>query len=167
MKILNKFYNWINYNFCLSRCYWWKNFWHNQIASRFNPRQKWLIKKIPRTWIDKDTIIEIVVLECLKHYVDKNGEDCFNVIDTENESQREFYQEVRKYYNLATVKLVTLQNELKKAWKLVPKRSWEHINKSEDYEMIYGKVNQLEEEISNLKTEIMIWVIQNRESLWT
>ena len=170
MSLLDKFYEATNSKFRpFSK--WWcgRDIWYEQISSRIWPRQKWLLKKIPRTWVDKDSLLEIVVLECLKYYVDKDGEDCFNNINTEADGQKEFYQEVRKYYDLITVKLVALQQELDAAWDAVPHRSLSDINKSQpgDYDRIYGEVNRLEKEISDLKTEIMVWVVKNREGLWT
>lgn len=169
MSLLDKFYEMTNYKFRPFSHYWWSDLWYQQISSRIWPRQKWLTKKIPRTWVDKDTLLEIVVLESLKHYVDEDGEDCFHIINTEAESQKEFYQEVRKYYDLITVKLVALQQELDAAWDAVPHRSLKDINKSQpgDYERIYGNVNRLEKELTDLKTEIMVWIVKNREGLWT
>lgn len=149
--------------------FWRDRIWYEHVSSRLRPRNKWLVKKIPRTWVDKDTLLEIVVLESLKHYCDVDGEDCFNVIDTECESQREFYGEVRRHYELATQKLVALQKELDAEWDHVPHRTLADINKStkDDYEKLYGKINRLEQEIYDLQTEIMVWVVKNRNGLWT
>jgi hypothetical protein len=143
--------------------------WYEQVSSRIRPCNKWLTKQIPRTWKDKDAILEICVLESLKHYCDVDGEDCFHVIDTECESQREFYGEVKRHYELTTQKLVALQKELKVAWDAVPVRTIDDINKStkEDYDRMYGNTDRLEKEIYDLQTEIMVWVVTNRSGLWT
>ena len=169
MSLLDKFYEWSNYKFRPFSHYWWHDVWYKQVSSRWSPRNKWLTKKVPRTWVDKDTILEIVVLESLKHYVDKDGEDCFGIINTECEEQREFYGEVRRNYELATQKLVALQKELDAEWDTVPHRTLKDINNStkDDYERIYGKINRLEQEIYDLQTEIMVWVVKNRNGLWT
>jgi uncharacterized protein YaaN involved in tellurite resistance len=139
------------------------------VSSRLWPRNKWLTKKVPRTWVDKDTILEIVVLESLKHYVDPEGEDCMNVINTECEEQREFYADVKRNYELITQKLPALQKELDAEWDNVPHRTLADLNKStkDDYERMYGKINRLEQEIYDLQTEIMVWVVKNRNGLWT
>ena len=167
-----KFWEWLSdYKFGIFNHYWWNDFWYKQFSSRWRPRNKWLTKKIPRTWVDKDTILEITVLESLKHYVDPEGEDCMNVIDTECEHQREFYGEVKRNYELITQKLPALQKEMDAEWDRIHelKLSWKDINNGDkdDYERKYGKVNRLEQEIYDLQTEIMVWVVKNRNGLWT
>lgn len=169
MSLLDKFYTWTNFTFRPFSRFWWKDVWYTHVSSRLWPRNKWLTKKIPRTWSDKNHLLEIVVIECLKHYVDKDGENCFNVIVTEHESYREVYIELKKYYELATVKLPALQKKLNEEWDKVPHRSLADINNSQpgDYDRIYGSINQLEKEINDLQTEIMVWVIKNRAWLRT
>jgi hypothetical protein len=165
-----KIWDWLSdYKFGIFNKWWWRDFWYQQISSRICPRNKWLTKQIPRTWQDKDVLLETCVLGALKHYVDEDGEDCFHTVYTSAESEKDFYFEVRKYYELTTIKLVSLQKELDVAWKDVSPRSLTDIKVStkDDYERIYGKVNRLEKEISDLKTEIMVWVVKNRERLWT
>ena len=41
------------------------------------------------------------------------------------------------------------------------------MHEKTDYEKIYGEVDQKEKEITNLKTEIMVWAVTNREKIWT
>src|ERR1035437_445136 len=130
MSLLDKFYEWSNYKFRPFSHYWWHDVWYKQVSSRFCPRNKWLTSKIPRTWCDKHTILEITVLESLTHYVDPEGEDCMNVINTECEEQREFYAEVKRNYELIIQKLPALQKELDAEWDNVPHRTLADINKS-------------------------------------
>ena len=114
--------------------------------------------------------MESCVIGALKHYCDEDGEDCFHVLSTtEPEWQAEFMREVKRYYELATQKLVALQKELEAEWDAVPPRTLADINKStkDDYERMYGKINRLEQEIYDLQTEIMVWVVKNRNGLWT
>ncbi len=40
-------------------------------------------------------------------------------------------------------------------------------NPKMSYEETYGKVNDVEEEIKQLKTKILLWILNNRESMWT
>ncbi len=171
MSLLDKFYEWTNYKFRPFSHYWWRDLWYQQISSRLWPRQKWITKKIPRTWVDKDTLLEIVVLESLKHYCAEDGEDCFNVLSCDSpEWQAEFMRQVRHHNELATQKLVALQKELDAEWDSVPHRSLEDIQKGtskDDYDKMYGKIDRLEKEIYDLQTEIMVWVVKNRNGLWT
>lgn len=56
--------------------HFWKDLWYQQVATRINPRQKWLTDKIPRTWLDPDYIIETCVFESLIHFWEEDrGEE--------------------------------------------------------------------------------------------
>jgi hypothetical protein len=41
------------------------------IKEFFNPRQKWLLKKIPNSWCDKTELIKIVAFESIVHFVEE------------------------------------------------------------------------------------------------
>jgi hypothetical protein len=147
-----------------------RNCW-DEIRWWWNPRQKWLIKKIPNHWIDKDTLWEICILEGIKHYVEKDGgldhfENCQND-PTCPDWQKEFDIKVRFYYEMLTKKLPELERQMEEEWKKVPHFDLKDINKTIDYEKIYGKINQLEKEIYDLKTEIMVWAVTQRNCIWT
>ena len=154
-----------DYRIGIFNTHWWSDFWYKQVSCRIHPRNKWLTKQIPRTWEDKDVLLEIVVLECLKHYCDKNGEDCFNTICDDTE----FMKQAKYYYDLTTQKLVELQKELDVEWEKIPLREISDIEKTtmDDYNQLYGKINKLEDEIENFKTEIMVWIVKNRSYMWT
>jgi len=152
--------------------YWWKDLWYTQISSRICPRQRWLTKKIPRTWIDKDYLIELVIFESIIHYVEK--EKCFEVLNFEPDNdgpngQYHFLKEVEAMYGFITLKLPQMEKELEDAWKRVPDFNLNDINsrKEGDYEKIYGEVNQIEKEIKDLKTLILEWSVREREKIWT
>jgi len=160
--------------------FWWKDVWYNQVSSRLRPRNKWLTKQIPRTWCDKDHLLEICVLGALKNFVEPDGENCFNILSTDEPpldlplddsyySQAKLLREVKWNYDLATQKLVSLQKELEAEWNAVPVRTLADINKStqDDYDKLYGNIDRLEKEIYDLQTEIMVWVVKNRNGLWT
>jgi hypothetical protein len=115
-------------------------------------------------------LIEVILIECLKNFVDKDGEDAFGFLCNDNpENQARFMKELKAMYDFATVKLPTLEKELEVAWDKVPHRDLSDINKGtkDDYEKTYGEVNRLEKEISELKTFICEWVVKNREDMWT
>lgn len=170
MSLLDKFYEWTNYKFRPFSHYWWSDVWYKQVSSRLRPRNKWLTKQIPRTWQDKDHILETCVLGALKHYCEVEGEDCFNVLCCDNPPwQKEFMGKVKHYYELATQKLPALQKEMEHQWEILPHRGWQDINKERDpeYDRISDRIEELEKEIYDLQTEIMVWVVQNRNGLWT
>lgn len=153
----------------LFKSYWLRDVWYTQISSRIWPRSKWLTKKIPRTWVDKDTILEITVIECLKHFVETDGEDAFNILATDNPpEQARFMLEVKYYYDLATQKLPSLEKEMEAEWEKVPKFSFKDLQtRVIDYDKTYGRIDELEQQIYDLQTEIMVWIVQNRNGLWT
>ncbi len=153
--------------------YWWKDFYYTQISSRIWPRQWWLISKIPRTWRDKDTLMEIVILECIKNYVEGEGA-LDNYESSQNDPsypdwQKKFDKEVKENYDLIKEKLPKFEREMEEAWSKVPKRDLKDINNTRkiDYKTVYGEVDRLEKEIFDLKTKIMLWAINNRASIWT
>lgn len=142
----------------------------DEIRWWWNPRQKWLIKKIPNSWVDKDTLWEICILEGIKHYVEQDGgldfADSHKPCDYP-EWQKEFDIKVRFYYEMITKKLPELKRQMEEEWKKVPHFSLKDINKKVDYNKIYGKIDRLEKEIHDLKTEIMVWAVTDREKIWT
>ena len=166
MKILDFL---TDYKFGIFNKWWWRDFWYQQISSRIWPRNKWLTKQIPRTWQDKDHILETCVIGALKHYCDEDGEDCFHTLSCDNPPwQKEFMSEVRRNYELATQKLVALQKALDAEWETLPHRSWQDMNKKDpEYDRISDNIEKLEKEIYDLQTEIMVWVVKNRNGLWT
>lgn len=49
-------------------------FLNEEIAKDSRPnKQKWLCDKISGDWMDKDLIIETTLIECLRHYVEKEN----------------------------------------------------------------------------------------------
>jgi hypothetical protein len=146
----------------------YRQIWYD-IRDWFNPRQKWLFKRIPNHWVDKDTLWEICILEGIKHYVEQ--EHVFDVLCNDNPpEQAEFLKEVRENYRLITEVLPSLEQGMELAWKEIPHRSLDDINKGMtkfDYDMTYGVVNKFEKEIADLKTKVMWWAVTNRESIWT
>jgi hypothetical protein len=152
-----------------------RKYW-DDICYWFKPRQKWLLKKIPNHWIDKDTLFELVILEGIKHYVEQDnglgyepGDYEFSQNDPEfPESQKQFDREVKENYELITKKLPSLEKELEDAWKKVPSWNFEKpLENKEQYETTYGEVDRIETEIDNLKTKIMLWAVEKRGFIWT
>lgn len=136
----------------------------------FFPRQKWLTQKIPRVWQDKKNIIEICLFESLKHFVSKDGEDCFGVLlsgEKCHEPQRTFMREVQENYNIITIDLPELEKQLAEEWKNFENFQESFTKDIQSYEEKYGEIDKLEKEISDLKTKVMVWIVNNREELWT
>lgn len=146
------------------------------------PRQKWLTKQIPTDWRDKDSLIEILLPAILKHYVEKDGENCFEVInfndyDDNNNliGESKFGIELKLHYKIVTEVIPGLQKQLEIEWDSIKEiNSGEkdivgYLNSvtPESYNVRYGKIDDLEKEIYNLQTETFTWIIKNRNRLWT
>ena len=177
-KMFISFWEYIHdYRLGIFNRHWWRDFWYSQISSRLRPRNKWLTKKIPRTWVDKDTILEISIIGSLKHYVEGEealGKDMCHFQSRQDDPtypdhQKESDRQVKHYYELATQNLVALEKEFADEWDAIPIRTSNDIIKplSQTYEEMYGKVNKLEQEVYDLQTEIMVWVVKNRNILRT
>lgn len=162
--------------------YWyWDNVWRQlpysvkdkyyAVRDWFFPRHRWLTKKIPRSWRDKDSIIEICLFESVKHFVDPNGEDACGVLCSDSpENQKRFMEELKAMHRFITVVIPDLEKKLEAAWDKVPHRTLNDINRGmsdAEYEAMYGEVNRLEKEIEDLKDLVCEWVVKNRQDMWT
>lgn len=81
---------------------WWSSFWtpisrtKDKIDYWVFPRQRWLYKKIPNHWADKDFLIMTTIFESVIHFVEE--EDAFNVIEWNSD----------EYHRAAKVKIETI-----------------------------------------------------------
>jgi hypothetical protein len=153
------------------RDWWWK------ARDFFSPRQRWLTKKIPNHWVDKDTLWEICILEGIKHHVDHDaglrGYETSQTDPEYPEHQKVFDRETKEMYDNVVHYLPALEYRAKEAWDALPKRDLlTSINLNQywskgDYETMYGEIDRLEAEVAALKTKIMVWAVTNRASIWT
>lgn len=143
--------------------YKYREIWY-KIRNWINPRQSWLIKKIPNDWKDKDTILRIVIFECVKHYIE--GEKALEILDNNNpQEQAKFITELKEIYKLITEEIPALEKKMEEEWKLIPLHFPVEDNSS--YQEKYGKIDNLEKQIDGLETKIMLWVVNNRHAIWT
>ena len=130
---------------------------YRKIRSLFKPNQQWLRRKLKRSWMDLDLVWETAILDGLMFYVEHdNGHFSFGTIN----GLMENYQKVTK-------DIPRLEAEMKKEWDKIEKGTWIYTGSSKEYQEVYGKLDELEEELSKLKTDVMIWCVKNRESLWS
>jgi hypothetical protein len=87
----------------------WGSFWNpiyrfkDKAHEWLFPRQKWLFKKLPNHWVDKDYIIMTIVFESIIHYVEE--EEAFEVIDWEHdEEHRDLKRQIEKIYRWAKMR---------------------------------------------------------------
>lgn len=132
----------------------------NSIRYFFRPRQRWLTKVIPNHWCDKTELIYTIIETFIIHFVE--GENALKVIDWNyTPDQKKFAEELQQKYDLIKNYLPALQKELQNEWdKIPPIKSIKEIN---NRETDYSKINELEEKIDKIKTDICVWMVSNRE----
>lgn len=165
-KIVDKyvpFFIWVAYTRA-------KRIFHENITCRINPRQRWLVKKIPKTWCDKPELIPILLYEMVIHFVEK--EECFKVTDWAGSGIAEEEKQLKEIYQWAKTGRNEFLNKIDKAYpNLVP--SNENIfsfvkpdgssTSMKDYDLVY----KLEKEFEEYDRECLIWIVKNRGILWT
>ena len=149
--------------------YFWKDLWYDQISSRVRPRQKWVYKCLPRQWQDKDSVVRLVLFECIIHFVER--EKCFEtIVWTWGDGSKKVVAKIREIYDW--IKVVRPQMEAK-MWDAYPPMrkidvlDWVKASTKEEYESKYGEVDRLEKYIDDKDTEYLQWIVVNRSSLWT
>ena len=158
--------------------WFWLYCW-TDIKCFFNPRQRWLTKKIPNHWCDKVELIRIVLFESLVHYVDE--EKCFDVLAWDEEdiegcdlNLKTFFNEKRerkakiiKCYDYITKQRPQLSADLDKAYPEFDIDDILQICKTMNYLETYGEVNRIETLIEKLDNETLSTILELRERLWT
>ncbi len=165
--------------------WYWRDLYY-KIKNFFIPPQRWLIKKLKGDFRDKDHILEIVVLECIKNYVTEEigVDELFREnrwtkknrteLNGINKPQIKFENELKKIYKLITIRLPELERQLEEEWDKLPKleadldKLMENLNNpKQTYKQKYGKIDKIEAKITNLKIQCMNWAVLNRNSMWT
>lgn len=133
--------------------HWWKRIWYTHVASRINPRSKWLTKHIPRVWADKDYIIETAVFQSLIHFWEPEGEDGESVLRYQFEGDH-----ITEYDSEHLLQLRLMHHELKEAYE------WAKIRdkKFEDFTSFENEAKLIE-----IDTGHLLNIIKYRKYLWT
>lgn len=135
-----------------------RHWWYDHVVCHLRPRQKWLTKKIPKTWCDKTTLIPLVLFEMVVNFVD--SEKCFeNVEYSATEEHAKFAYELRECYGFITETLPELERQLQASYPTNESRTGV-------YEDDYALVNQYEKEIEEQTTKWLTWIVANRSSFW-
>ncbi len=151
-SVLTKRFDKIKFAIWCARPLWWRifsNWWDDNISTRLWPRNKWLTDVVPRHWCDKDGLMEKMLFAMLIHFVEK--EECFETIDWNASGQKVFAQELRKYYDWLT--------------RICPKQ--EAVMRAACTASRYEKYWRLKEKSEKKQTEILVWMVKNREYFWT
>jgi len=123
-----------------------------------NPRKKMRKAVFPSTYWDLGTHIIQFHIECIIEYVER--EKCFEKIDWGwNDEVKLYGAELKEVYEYCKTGRAKLQAELNEAWERVPN--------NETYEVAYKEVNEKEAWLKECDTKLCMWVVNNREILWT
>jgi len=149
------------------------------IKTFFNPRQKWLTKKIPNTWCDKVELIPLCLFEMIKHFVEEEMDNvCWGLEeDVEKGYCSKEYSDkmaaagnkIREIYNYYTVVRPDLQKQLDGAYPDLGDNFLDSLKEmtKDSYKSLYGEVRRLEELIEKKDTEYLLDIIKLRGYLWT
>lgn len=172
------------------------HFWYEvkrHISCFLNPRQKWLTKKIPRTWCDKTELIPLILFECLVNYIeDEEGlRDDYNYTDDIEKGYITQEQvndittrdsELRGVYNYIKHERDELKKQLDNAypkWIIPTSEAFVKVSPTtyqlrpaeerygKSYQEAYSEVNRIEEIIREKDMNAMQTIVKYHEYLWT
>jgi hypothetical protein len=158
----------------------WNSFWYEQISSRLRPRNKWLTKKLPRTWCDKVELIPIVLYEMVIHFVE--DEKCFERLEYRDIPEEE--KMIKEIYDWAKTGRKAFIEKIDNSYPPLEETEFVRIETGEvdgrgrpyyelkskskkSYEELYGELNKLEAEFTSIDNKYLSWIVLNRERLWT
>lgn len=143
----------------------------------FRPRQKWLTKKIPKTWCDKVELLPLLMFEILIRFVEEeNGIAQLHLDWTEDvekgfvsqeyvDNIKSIYSELEKTYYYVKTERKTLESALDKAYSDVP--IWPNIASLKSYNEVYSEVIRIEKEIEEKDFAAMYTIVKHHQVLWT
>lgn len=134
--------------------------WYDKIRCFFNPRQKWIKKHIEyNAWCDKVELIPKFLFGCVVHFVEE--EECFKTTNWQGSSEghAKFSHQLVKCYEYIKVMRPSLERKLDHAYDNLPK--------AQEYHERYAEVIRLEKAINKLDKEYMVWIVNNKDYMWT
>jgi hypothetical protein len=155
-------------------------FWYEQISSRLRPRNRWLTKKLPRTWCDKVELIPIVLYEMVIHFVEE--EKCFERLEYRDIPEEE--KMIKEIYHWAKTGRTAFIEKIDNSYPPLEETEFVRIETGEvderdrpyyelkskskkSYEELYGELNKLEAEFTSIDDKYLNWIVLNRARLWT
>lgn len=134
------------------------------------PRQRWLMEGIPNHWMDKKTLSVDLLYKLVVHFVEV--EDALNVINWDSDPEtRTFKQGLIECYKWIKAGRPELMAQMETEMAGAAGRR-QHLYKTnghgmETYKAIYGSYDELEAHLEDMDTEMCVWIINNRQYLWT
>jgi hypothetical protein len=156
-------------NVCI-QIYRFKHWWHENIVCRIKPKNKWASKLIPHTWMDKPELIEVILFECVVHYVEVEVKK-YDHIDWEDEYMAEIWKRIQKCYTYITADLPGIKKQQDRLWKVAyPPSQWQRIKdgiSTEAQKEAQNKCIELDETIDTTTKKILKEIIDLKDHLWS
>lgn len=151
------------------------------ICNFFNPKQKWLTKKISNSWQDKVELMRTLLFEMVVHFVEKEME----IVDWDaTEGHQQVAAELREVYKYIKEERPALEKELDAAYPPMRndwfKKSDEPVREvdgvkfytynfttTEEEKKCYERVHEIEAKIDELDQKHLHTIINNRQAMWT
>jgi hypothetical protein len=124
------------------------------------PRQKWLTEKIPNEWSDKTSLILDLNFEMVVNFVET--EMAYESTDWEAMDQDAdvFQKELRDCYTYIKIRRPKLQEQYDNSYP-DPERP------SREFGIDYAENIRIELEMDKEDTKYLVWIVTNRDWLWT
>lgn len=141
------------------------------------PHQNWLLKLIPWHYSDKTELIFDIARGCVIDFVEK--ERCFDRIDFNFYTHKEFGEELREQYWVIKDALPKLEKELEFVGNLISDNTEMVVSKNDNavrfittcdelkYESLAKKYNEIEIKIYNLRQNLVSFVAKHYSRMWT
>jgi hypothetical protein len=144
--------------------------WKRNVTAFFRPRQRWLTKIIPNTWADKPWLIPEILYASVIHFVEENGEDCFNVTDWPGSGLAEQEKQLREVYEWAKTGRKKFQDRINAAHPVFePCKTDDELVTwlNADHRSQYEEVWRLEKEFDEIDKKHLHTIIDLLPHLWT
>lgn len=163
--------------------YSWRHRWYDTIRPIFKPQNKRIRKVIPKTWTDISSLIENVNFEFVKQFYEEEYVD--GVVDWEQSGEHhiEFARWLEETYQYITIERPKLVKDMEDAYPptlsfdewLTPNeyrddgtvKNYTVTDRGKTYEELYGKVNRIENLITDKDTEVLVEIVKRRQYFWT
>jgi hypothetical protein len=125
-----------------------------------NPRNKWLTNQIPKSWCDKTHLVKDINFACIVDFIE--GEKALNVVDWEASSDQadKFSKELMQCYKWIKEERPVLEKQYDNSYP-------DEETMTGDYHVDYAEHNRLEALLNEGDTKWLVWIVTNRDFLWT
>jgi hypothetical protein len=136
------------------------NRFYDWFRETINPRQKWLTKQVPKSWCDKSHLIKDINFACIVDFIE--GEKALNVVNWEASSDQadKFSKELVQCYNWIKQERPALEKQRDNSYP-------DEETTTGDFFTDYTELNRLEALLDAGDTKWLVWIVTNRDFLWT